>query len=182
MSATINRCTACRRFPDEPCCLVGGCILTPPADDPQRMHGQGRPVHIPSDEEVRNIWLALFPSPPWVYWLVYAACMLFVVLAFFGCAQPGPVYVAQGIEYHPDDLSPCRPHTSGCTVGKRVYYSTLDPLVLAHEQEHALGGLLHSEPWEQRNGAACARVIDGGRTQWHAGEWICRTAAGFVRG
>ena len=108
--------------------------------------------------------------------------ILLMAIALVGCAQAGPAYVRDGITFHPDDLSACKPHTAGCTVSLAgrvdVYYSTLNPATLEHEMEHAEGGLIHSEPWQMHAGNICAQVIRPGSTHWHRGAWMCRAADG----
>jgi hypothetical protein len=106
---------------------------------------------------------------------------LLLLLSLVGCASPR-VYVEDSVTYHENDLSPCERGASGCTIGKHVYYSSLHPQTKAHEQEHAIGGMLHG-PWITRSAHPCAMVHTAGTTQWKAGNWICRNERGdFYRG
>lgn len=67
----------------------------------------------------------------------------------------------------------------GCALPQeiRVIFTparNFDPAATAHELDH-IAGLRHG-PWEQRgNGDKCAVIFWGGRTQWTAGNFLCRS-------
>ena len=108
-------------------------------------------------------------------------CFAAILAYFGGCAMPIRVYTQAGVTFHENDLSPCLPHTTGCTLiradGYHVYYSELDPLALPHEMDHTRG-MRHSE-WDSRGSESCATITAAGKTKWKVGTRICRGEHGF---
>ena len=116
-----------------------------------------------------------------LYRIAAICAIALVVCAFYGCTMPIRVYTQAGVTFHENDLSPCLPHTTGCTLiradGYHVYYSELDPLALPHEMDHTRG-MRHSE-WDSRGSESCATITAAGETKWKVGTRICRGEHGF---
>ena len=109
------------------------------------------------------------------------ACLVLMVSAFSGCAEPVRVYRLGGVTFHENDISPCERGAAACTIGMRdVYYLAGDEVSLQHEKEH-LAGMTHGA-WVTRGFEVCALVTNQGGSAWQAGTFMCRQSNGsFVQ-
>jgi hypothetical protein len=124
------------------------------------------------------------------------SCIVLASLA--ACAGPGVPYertvCGKQVVYHPDNLTPCAHGASACTVqagpAYDVYYSSIDPGIVDHENEHVCG-MKHKEPWVPGGTITCIShgevatciqsctiVTEAGNTGWKVGDIMCRIGTG----
>ncbi len=58
-----------------------------------------------------------------------------------------------------------------------IHYNAWDHAILEHEKEHPCG-MRHTKPWRPVGFGLCAKVLEGGQTQWKAGDIMCRMGSG----
>jgi hypothetical protein len=106
-------------------------------------------------------------------------------LCLAGCAYvpPGQAFIdGVTVTLHEGDTSPCLPSSDACSVkalrNVNVYFRSGDTQALAHELEHAFGGLESEGGSVRVNGYFCEMITAAGSTRWRSGRYLCRASDG----